>query len=229
MESKHRKREIVIVLGRTGQGKSIWTRSFCRGFKRVFASDILQDFNASYVTANQLLELHDSQKLFNANFRIGTSDPDDLDLLGSMAFLYGRAWLVIEEAGFYFPAGSRAPAWMREAAFLGRHRELSILITAQRPTSIPTDLRSQASRVICFNQLEKNDINWLDTYFGELMDEIGELEELECLDATAKEVTRYKIDPSKDDLASNDPTDKRQGLLDIDKMDDIFMLKKQAD
>lgn len=229
MESQHKKREIVIVLGRTGQGKSIWTRSFCRGFKRVFASDILQDFNASYVTANQLLELHDSQKLHNSDFRIATSDPDDLDLLGSVAFLYGHAWLVIEEAGFYFPAGSRAPAWMREAAFLGRHRELSILITAQRPTSIPTDLRSQASRVICFNQLEKNDINWLDTYFGERMEEIGELQELECLDATAKEVTRYKIDPRKDDLRPLDMPDIHKGLLVDDKIDDIFMLKKQAD
>lgn len=212
----YKSREIVIVLGRTGQGKSIWTRYFCKPFKRVFASDILQDFNAEYVSATQLIEMHDKHLLFPENdLRIATSNPEDLDLLGSIAFVYGKAWLVIEEAGFYFAAGSKAPTWMREAAFLGRHRELSILITAQRPTSIPTDLRSQASRIVCFNQLERNDVGWLDSYFGDRVDEIGDLEELECLDATAKEIVRYKIDPLKDDKKDHQEPLKNQEIFNI--------------
>lgn len=195
-----KEREIIIVLGRTGQGKSIWTRYYCKNLKRVFASDLLHDFRGDYIDNKSLIKIHDDHVINkDLNFRLVTSEADDLELLGSIAFLNGSCHLVMEEMGFYFPPGSRAPAWMREAAFLGRHQELSLIMTAQRPTSIPTDLRSQASRIICFNQLEKSDIGWLSSYFGDRMEEISELSELECLDATAKGVDRYKIDWRLDD------------------------------
>ena len=196
----YKSREIVMVIGRTGQGKSIWTRIYSKPFKRVFAFDPLREFRANYVTEEGLIKLHDESLLSaDHNMRIGVSDIDSIDLLGSLAFVHGNAWLIIEEGGFIFPNGSRSPNWLREACFLGRHRELNILITAQRPTSIPVDLRSQASRVICFNQREQNDMKWLDSYYGDRTDEILSLEPLECLDATSQEIARYKIDPKMDD------------------------------
>lgn len=211
-----KEREIIIVLGKTGQGKSIWTRYYCKNLPRVFASDLLQDFRANYVTRDALIKLHYDQIINDdSKFRIATYEADDLSLLGSIAFLQGTCHLVMEEMGFYFEPGSRAPSWMREAAFLGRHRELSLILTAQRPTSIPTDLRSQASRIICFNQIEKSDIGWLSSYFGERMDEISELAPLECLDATASGIDRYKIDWRLDDKQQETQQEKSDSFKDL--------------
>lgn len=202
----YKKRDVIIVLGRTGMGKSIWTRIFMRSKTRVFASDLLTDFNADYLSEDELLGLHDDGYFDRGkNFRVATSHADDLETLGCVAFVHGKAWLLIEEAGFYFDAGARAPKWMKNAVFLGRHQELSIIITAQRPTSIPVDMRSQASRIICFNQHETNDVKWLDSYFGERSEEIADLKELECLDATSKEITRYFITPEADDKRRENP------------------------
>lgn len=171
-----------------------------RNKKRVFAFDPLQDFNARYLPLDKILKL-DDQNAFIAGekYRVATTDPDDLEVIAALALLSGDTWLMIEEAGFLFPPGSRAPDWMREGAFIGRHQKLNILITAQRPTSIPVDLRSQASRVICFGQREQRDMQWLGEYFGDRYKEITLLDRLECLDSEENSTSCYKIPWDRDD------------------------------
>ena len=192
-------RDIVIVLGRTGQGKSVWTRQFLKHKPRIFVFDPLMDIRAEYVTQKDLLDIYDAGGLADGKIRLGISSPDDVELLSAISFIAGNAWLVIEEASFLFPPGGRAPEWLREPIFLGRHRRLSILITAQRPTSIPVDLRSQASRIVCFSQHERRDTQWLDSYFEDQADQISDLKPLECLDVDGSGISRYSIDPADDD------------------------------
>lgn len=200
-----KKREVIIVLGRTGQGKSIWSRQFLSDKKRLLAYDPLQDVNVDYLSTPDLIKFAEGIQAQQgrralAQFRLGTQNFEDAPLLDSCAFSLGNCWLFLEEASVIFPSRSVSPEWIRKSIFLGRHRSLSMLVTAQRPTSIPVDLRSQASRIICFSQHEKNDVQWMQSYFGDESDMIGQLEPLECLDATATEVKRYKIDPKNDDI-----------------------------
>ena len=195
-------REIVLVMGRTGMGKSIWTRSYCKNKKRIFAYDPLMELNVNYVDRRELINLHDSGLLSSDNphaVRIGVTNEEDLEVLAALAFLHGDAHLVIEEAGILFPPGARAPSWMRDAVFIGRHRRLSLLITAQRPTSIPVDMRSQASRVVCFSQREQRDMGWLEEFYGEQSQDVPSLGVFECLDSDSAGVKRYKIDVKNDD------------------------------
>ena len=192
-------REIVIVLGRTGQGKSVWTRQFLKHKSRIFVFDPLMDVRAKYGSQKDLLDIYDAGELVGGKIRLGISSPDDVELLSAISFIAGDAWLVIEEASFLFPPGGRAPEWLREPIFLGRHRRLSILITAQRPTSIPVDLRSQASRIVCFSQHERRDTQWLDSYFLDRADQISDLSMLECLDVDCSGISRYSIDYTADD------------------------------
>jgi len=197
---KIKKREVVIVLGRTGQGKSIWSRQFMHDKKRLLVYDPLKEANVDYLSTAKLIEfaeVHPDKR--DKIFRYGTANPDDVPLLDSCAYGYGDCWLFLEEASVVFPANSRSPEWIRNSIFLGRHRNLSIIVTAQRPTSIPVDLRSQASRIICFSQHEKNDVSWLGNYFSEQTDEIADLMPLECLDSDGRTVKKYDINPSKDD------------------------------
>lgn len=181
-------------------GKSMWTRQFLRDKKRLFVFDPLRDIVAEYRDVDDIPEDEGDDR---RRFRYGITNPDDVPVLASKAFVTGKCYLVIEEAALMFPAGSRSPDWMRECTFLGRHQELSIVITAQRPTSIPVDMRSQCSRLVCFSQHERNDIGWLDSYYGDRSEEIPDLSALECLDYEKGEVGRYRIDPGNDQVMVN--------------------------
>lgn len=189
-------REVIIVLGKTGQGKSVWTRSYLLNKSRVFIFDPVREFPVEryFDSAQDLAEFveHINEGLIN-NFRIGLSDIEHLDLLGNASFLVGNCFLGIEEAAFCFEMRQRSPQWLRDIIFLGRHRNVSLLMTAQRAVSIPIDLRSQASRAVSFAQNEGRDIDWLRDYFGNRVYEIPDLGILECLDSFEGEVNRYKL------------------------------------
>lgn len=198
-----KKREVVIVLGRTGMGKSIWCRQFLKDKTRLFAYDPIMEINCNYLNTQKLITFAEALKAGEdkgrRNFRVGSYNVDDVPLLTSCAYEYGNCWLSLEEASVVFNAGTRSPDWIRDAIFLGRHRNMSLLVTAQRPTSIPVDLRSQASRIVCFSQHEKNDVGWLRNYFNDQVETISTLPELTCLDSDGRTVERYTIDPKEDD------------------------------
>ena len=103
-------RDIIIILGKTGYGKSTWLSRYCEGHKRIFAYDPFAKFPCQYLDDEALL-MHDERASFsNPNaFRVGSFNRTDLDLLGSLAFLHGDCLLVIEECGFIWNKGERIP------------------------------------------------------------------------------------------------------------------------
>lgn len=196
-------REIIIVLGKTGQGKSVWTRKFLEHNPRLFMFDPLMDTEVNYISKEGLLDMYDQGLLREGkNFRVGFYNQEDLDLLGSTAFMSKNCFLGIEECAVAFPYGNHiTDQWMKECVFLGRHRKISMILTAQRAQSIPIIVRSQATRIISFCQQEGRDMNWLYDYFGSRANEISVLPKLQCLDAVNGEVSRYNISINhKEDL-----------------------------
>lgn len=190
-------REIVIILGKTGYGKSTWLSSYCSGQKRIFAYDPFAKFPATYLSDEELLQAvnrGDFKK--GKEFSVGSFRLQDLELIGALSFVTGDCLLVIEESGFIWGKGERIPDWLSEIVFLGRHQQVSLAITAQGAALIPIDLRSQAHRVIAFWQTEKRDTDWLENYFHERVEEIFTLPKFECLDAEDNNVARYKVSPS---------------------------------
>lgn len=188
-------REVIGVIGKTGQGKSVWCRSYLTLKKRIFIFDPIMDAPAIYLhNASEIADAIDS--IHNTEceeFRYGVSNLDYLELLGSGSFLCGNNILFIEESAYCFQPRQRSPQWLRDIIFLGRHRGVSLLITSQRAVSIPIDLRSQFSRLISFAQHESSDVDWVRDYFGEQTYDIPDLDTLECLDSYAGEINRYKL------------------------------------
>lgn len=190
------RREVIIILGKTGYGKSTWLTKFLAGVPRKFIFDPFRAIPAEYINADELIRRYESQWFKNqASFSVGMYAPQDFDLIGATSYLVGNSYLIIEECGVAFYKGERIPEWLQEAIFLGRHVSLSIILTAQRAASIPIELRSQASRFISFRQTEKRDLDWTKDYLGARFEELPELAELECLDSDNHCVTRYRIAP----------------------------------
>lgn len=189
-------REVIAVLGKTGHGKSVWTRKFCASKPRLFVFDPLLDFPCEYLDEQKLIERYDDGYFdLGKSFQVGSGTLADLDLLGALAMLAGNSLLVVEECAIAFDKYSRLEPWIRDLVFLGRHRDCGILVTAQRAASVPIDLRSQLSRLVTFAQSEGDDLSWLKPMLGQDVKDLPLLPPLECIDASNFEKSRYTITP----------------------------------
>ena len=195
--SSHSKpRSIIVVLGKTGYGKSTWTWEYLKHEPRVFCYDPLHDApNMVWMDGQGLVEWHDaiSENVRVVKHRIATDDEQSLDTFGHMAFLRGDCIFAVEEAALVWDQGERIGGWTKNIVFLGRHRNVSLLVTAQRAASIPIALRSQATRLVSFAQTEGDDLRWLQGFFGERVKELSQLPPFQCLDSNRGEISQYGI------------------------------------
>lgn len=184
-------REVVLVLGETGSGKTTWAKKYTDAETRLFVYDIAHDFRANYVSSDELIELQDEPP---AQFRIGVWTPDDVEPLTASAYLWGNCTLVLEELSTLYRTGERISGPIAEVVYLGRHQTVSLVCIAQRATSIPVAIRSQASRIVSFRQQEDDDVKALVGKFGkENAQKLTRMQDLHCIDWHKGDITEYKI------------------------------------
>lgn len=191
-------RDIILVMGMTGWGKSWWTKLYTKPLKRKLVYDPTLTFPVSeYLPIQDIIEnIEESEKEKGSkDFNYGFVDPDSVSPAASLLFIVEKNLFVIEECATVFEKGlARLPEWGKDHCFLGRHRACSILLIAQRPTYIPIDFRSQANRVITFCQHEDTDMDWLSGFFGkERMDRMLQLPKFTCFDWHNGQVAEYSI------------------------------------
>jgi len=187
-------RDVVIITGITGYGKSTWLEQYLKKYKRLIIFDPFRAIPAEYISGDTLIEKHESGELKTADkYRYGIYTLFDLPLAGAIAYLNGNCAFVIEECGFAFRKGQPIPDWLQEGIFLGRHQFLSMIFTAQRAISIPIELRSQSNRFITFRQTEPEDVKWCREKLGDLIEELPLLPKYTCFDAEDNSVSRYMV------------------------------------
>lgn len=187
-------REIVLVMGMTGWGKSWWTKLYHRLFNRVLVYDPAASFPCQYDDIDTIVEdllAKDAPKMFNRGFIEG----DDVVQAGGLSFALGNNLLIVEECATVFEKGlARMPEWCKRLVFYGRHRGCSLVLIAQRPTYIPIDFRSQSNRVITFCQHEGADTDWLQDFYGkERCKRLSSIPKFTCFDYHNGQVSEYSI------------------------------------
>ena len=187
------KREVAIVVGKTGFGKSLWGQLYARLWPRRLIYDPTSTYRAEYLPPEEIIDRVANKE--TKSFAFAVSDPEYVPALGLLAYGRGDNLLVLEEASTFFPKGqSRLDEWARQLVFMGRHQRCSLLFVAQRATSIPIDVRSQANRIVSFQQHEPDDVRTLSEFFGkERAELIPNLPKLECFDFHNGDTMRYSI------------------------------------
>lgn len=189
-------REVVVVLGKTGWGKSWWTKCYSKQFPRRLVYDPSGTFPVkAYLPIDDIIgEITDDEHK-GKPFNYGFLDENDIPQAASALWAIGNNLLIVEECALVFEKGmSRMPPWARDHCFIGRHQSCSLVLIAQRPTYIPVDFRSQANRVISFCQHEGTDTDWLQNLYGkERADRLSELPKFSCFDIHDGIIHEYSI------------------------------------
>lgn len=195
------RRKTSLVVGHSGYGKGLWTTHELEGNERVLISNPFPDkveFGAQRIVGfKNLLAFFKTRP---AKFRISYTPeycmrPCCKGKRTEFVHLLELSWalrnhtLVIDEAAAsrHLPRGKGvAPMQFIDMATMGRHREISPIMTAQRPYYLPIEIRSECDELVCFNLTEPADLDWVAGYPGarDYVDEIAELPRLHYLKFT---------------------------------------------
>lgn len=203
-------RDRLVVIGKTGYGKSNWVKELCAQQielgARVVAFDPCDEYSKSgrprkttklgpleqRCTASELvddperfLDREDLALSVYMDPEIG-DDPaevaEQFQMVSPIVRRTGRILFIVEEVG-YFEEHCRDR--VKAVATLYRKEEVNAVLVAQRATQIPLTARSQASQIVSFRQDEKVDLVALEDKCGVRMPGIGarvaDLDEGECV------------------------------------------------
>ncbi len=170
-----RQRDVTIILGQTGGGKTQKALELTRDLSRVLVLDAdFQEFPAIHYDDLGIMALdlerrgvEKSAVPFRASY---TPMEDEYELCIEMARELENVTLVLEEADRF--SWAALPEY-RRAVTRGRHWGVSLMALAPAATLIPLHVRRQARRIIVFRQLNPDDVKELSAQVGQRAYEFG--------------------------------------------------------
>ena len=184
-------REIIICVGQTGMGKTVWSKTFLRGQKRTVILDPQSEYNyQEFFNAEEIFNYISSRKIF----RVKCCDLREFSRLCFAVSLIPKTLLVIEESQRVLAPRLKIPIDFEDIIYRGRHTETSLLLIAQRATTIDIAVRSQFSQLVVFRQTEKHDLDWVSQVSGyDINDSIKSLSMLEYFHITNTGIEKKKL------------------------------------
>lgn len=192
-------RDVRLILGKTGSGKTTLGREFINCLPRALIIDKgFLEFSARHFL--DLEELHkylDTRGGAGGNFRASFSPrKSDYDQLFRWAIELGQPeeiTLVLEECDrFPTPACQETFSDITER---GRHYGVHVLGLATHPCGVDIDLRRQATEIYSFRQHEPADIKWMAAFMpSSAMEQIAALGDYEFVkwNALTGEISKGK-------------------------------------
>lgn len=178
----YKSREVVLITGKTGSGKSVLMKELLLSKDRV----IIFDSNLEYIDQDppfpalliynycDLVDflIKNQRKPFKIVF-VPLQDPKSLielktgeklilfELIGKIIFqTLNNVTFAVEEIANFMNKNS-CPLYFDKIVRLGRHNSISIYCTTQRPPDMHPNLKAQCTRFISFKQHLPNDIEWI--------------------------------------------------------------------
>ena len=187
-------REVIVINGMTGSGKSTWLAKYLENSRRYLFYDTLcesLEANSAYgkikapAYDHPMLFLERIKSRFHAEFLDAIFRPKTdalFPVFCRLAIATGNLTVAIEELDVHCSSSFTPPELERLIKY-GRHRNVSLACVARRPAEISRLYTSQTNRYIVFRQIEKNDImHWQKTLGLKDPERLRELKTGEHLD-----------------------------------------------
>ncbi|MCZ2495734.1 hypothetical protein GN316_03085 [Xylophilus sp. Kf1] len=168
--SAAKKADIMIAIGATGSGKSTRVNGDIqrRGLQRLMLWDPQHEYEGPAVSTIDALATAVQAETFRVRF-LPSWDTKvrirQFDLFCRIAYEAGRCALVCEELSQVVNANGGGPGWT-QVLTAGRHRELIVYGTSQRPALVDKTALSQATRLYCGNLEFPPDVKVMSVMLG---------------------------------------------------------------
>ena len=182
----------ILIMGRTGCGKSTLGRAIQKLYPRKIIFDTLDEYQPSDDTQHvytwaqfsaRIASIYDEAAgawripRFTLVYHFDLEAEDntiELDEVLKIVFMLGNVLVVIEELDAYATPAAM-PLWLRNCVTKGRHRNVSMIFTTQRPGICNKTILSQCSHVFVGSLQEKNDLNYVSSVLFKLADTLPSL------------------------------------------------------
>lgn len=171
---------IACVFGVKGSGKTTLTQEIARTFPRVLVFDTVGQYDealgAQVVVglgpgASAMVKASTRDRFF---LSLRSRETDELLALMEVAYEMPDTLVIVEEASF-FCSPSHLPFQLSQLVRLGRHRRISQIYVAQRPSEVHRAITAQADLVVTFRQQEDRDLAFLKGRFGPRVEQVRTL------------------------------------------------------
>lgn len=155
-------RDIILIFGRTGSGKSYFTKKYIEKINRLIIIDKMFEYNSDTIFYNfsDLLDYYLKNK--PSHFKLVCRFESDNDFENLFKFIWHvkNLYLVVEEAELYISPYKKQSNFLKLVRY-GRHRLINIIAVARRVIELSNDIKANATKIISFKQILKNDIDYL--------------------------------------------------------------------
>lgn len=163
-------------MGRRGCGKSHLAQKIQDLWPRKIIIDSLNEYTEGEI-------VHSFHDFSEALIRLESLNPDAFTLVVQfdpdteegeetfnemlrLCFYFGNVQIVIEEVQLY-SSPHKMPHWLKQCLLIGRHNNLSLLFTTQRPGELNKTILSQCIHIFCGQIIEGNDLRYISSFLNE--------------------------------------------------------------
>lgn len=195
--------DCILIMGRRGCGKSYLCKKIQSVWPRRIIIDSLSEYTEGDIVFN-FFEFTEKLKYYKTHnisqFEIVYQfDPEnelseeEFNQIMRVSYYFGNVQVVIEECQLYSNP-HRMPKWLKNSLLTGRHQNMSLLFTTQRPAELHKTILSQCTHIFCGQILEGNDLRYLSSFLGRETDKLPTMPERQFLYFTDQGVRQVTND-----------------------------------
>ena len=178
----------IGIIGRSGCGKSYLCKLLQKLFPRRIIFDSVNEYQGRSLRRfsdwqSVLPELKDRSKELEIIFQADPFIKNQAQVFDeSLKLLYfaGHLCIITEEVQNFASVHS-LPHWLRSCLLTGRHRDLALMFTTQRPGELHKTILSQCSHIFVGQLHDSNDIRYVSNFLGTSANSLAMLQERQFL------------------------------------------------
>jgi DNA helicase HerA-like ATPase len=162
-------------MGQRGCGKSHLAKGIQTAWPRRVIIDSLNEYEIDGAFevhsfdefSQKMLELKEQNiQGFNLIYRFDPESPlheSEFNEILRVCYYFRNLQIVIEEVQFY-SSPHDLPHWLKTCLMTGRHQNVSLLFTTQRPGQLNKAILSQCAHIFCGKIVEGNDVKYIASF-----------------------------------------------------------------
>lgn len=151
----NKKRQVILIFGKTGTGKSTLAKKLMKEYTRKIIIDTQIEYRDGIIFYNYnslriwLMKNYDNEKNFSLILRF--QDDNELEQFFNLAYELQNYVLVMEEAELYISPFAKKHSFLRLVRY-GRHKNISLIGIARRASELSSDFQAQVNIIYTFKQ-----------------------------------------------------------------------------